>query len=291
MSHIPTKRRTKRPAKRASQPPCRGKRCSPARGYFLLLFIAAVTALWLIHRHYPHLTSWHYWFADTKAGTLTGDSAIIAHHERMVQKLATPRIAPAVASEPPARPRSLVDLPYVTLFADKNPVQQPVAMTLGVPEAGTRQELRQHYDLLENISTNAYFAVARLTHSVPMVTPHTARVLERIGQNFADSLHCKGLPPHHFIISSITRTREDVNKLKRGNGNASDNSCHFHGTTVDIAYNKYERCKISDGLLAAEIPSGKLKAVLGEVLRDMRNEGYIYVLYEVKQPCFHITVR
>lgn len=34
-----------------------------------------------------------------------------------------------------------------------------------------------------------------------------------------------------------------------------------------------------------------LKKVLGEVLRDQRKAGNIYVKHEVSQPCFHITSR
>ena len=34
-----------------------------------------------------------------------------------------------------------------------------------------------------------------------------------------------------------------------------------------------------------------LKWVLSEVLRDMREEGRCYIKYEVKQGCFHMTVR
>lgn len=34
-----------------------------------------------------------------------------------------------------------------------------------------------------------------------------------------------------------------------------------------------------------------MKRALGEVLRDLRYEGRCFVKYEVKQGCFHITVR
>jgi hypothetical protein len=34
-----------------------------------------------------------------------------------------------------------------------------------------------------------------------------------------------------------------------------------------------------------------LKAVLAEVLRDLKKSGRCYVKHEVKQACFHITAR
>lgn len=40
-----------------------------------------------------------------------------------------------------------------------------------------------------------------------------------------------------------------------------------------------------------EVRSDTLKWVLSEVLRDMREQGRCYIKYEVKQGCFHMTVR
>ena len=40
-----------------------------------------------------------------------------------------------------------------------------------------------------------------------------------------------------------------------------------------------------------QVRNDTLKWVLAEVLRDMRESGRCYVKYEVKQGCFHITVR
>ena len=44
-------------------------------------------------------------------------------------------------------------------------------------------------------------------------------------------------------------------------------------------------------LLGEYTPSMILKAVLGEVLRDLKKQGRCYVKHEVKQACFHITAR
>ena len=40
-----------------------------------------------------------------------------------------------------------------------------------------------------------------------------------------------------------------------------------------------------------ETTRDKLKTVLAEVLRDLREAGRCYVRYEVKQGCFHVTAR
>ena len=65
--------------------------------------------------------------------------------------------------------------------------------------------------------------------------------------------------------------------------NASTNSAHVYGTTFDIAYARYEDGKKEE--------VDKLKSVLAEVLQDLRKEKRCYVRYEIKQGCFHITVR
>jgi hypothetical protein len=121
--------------------------------------------------------------------------------------------------------------------------------------------------------------------------PHAAVLLQDIGQAFFDSLYVKGLPLHRIIVTSVLRSQEDVAKLRRRNGNATENSCHLYGTTFDICYNRYETVEDPDGPARRAVRNDTLKWVLSEVLRDMREQGRVYVKYEVKQGCFHMTVR
>jgi hypothetical protein len=102
-----------------------------------------------------------------------------------------------------------------------------------------------------------------------------------------DSLAMKRIPLHTLIVTSVLRTEDDVRRLRRVNVNASPESCHRYGTTVDICYNRFNRINKDKG----QVSSATLKWVLSEVLRDLRKAGECYVKYEVKQGCFHITVR
>ena len=79
-------------------------------------------------------------------------------------------------------------------------------------------------------------------------------------------------------------TMDDVAKLQRHNQNATERSCHLFGTTFDICYNRYRA-------VTQPVRDDTLKYVLSEVLRDKREEGRCYIKYEVKQGCFHMTVR
>ena len=101
----------------------------------------------------------------------------------------------------------------------------------------------------------------------------------------------KGVPLHKFIVTSVLRTEEDVAKLRRHNGNATEKSCHLFGTTFDITYTRYKVVEDPDGPHRRTVRDDSLKYILSEVLNDMRKQKRCYIKYEVKQACFHMTVR
>ena len=129
------------------------------------------------------------------------------------------------------------------------------------------------------------FVVDKLTHSSPFLVKEAVELLHDIGKNFQDSLKNKHLPPYSVLVSSVLRTDADVKKLAKRNINSSQRSVHCYGTTIDISYKRF--VKHDD-----EMPDANqvhLKAVLAEVLRDLKKQGRCYVKHEVKQACFHIT--
>lgn len=132
------------------------------------------------------------------------------------------------------------------------------------------------------------FRVDKLTHSIPFLVAPAADLLNEICTNFRDSLVNKDMPLYMPIVTSITRTSEDVKKLKKRNVNASENSVHQYGTTFDIAWTRFDKVDEHDERVRDD---GQLKAVLGQVLHDLRQDGRCYVKHERRQSCFHITVR
>jgi hypothetical protein len=116
-------------------------------------------------------------------------------------------------------------------------------------------------------------------------------MLQQIGRNFYDSLTIKGIPLHKIIVTSVMRSKADVAKLRGHNGNATQNSCHLYGTTFDVCYNRYKTIEDPDGPPRHKVRNDTLKWVLSEVLNDMRKNGHCFIKYEVKQGCFHITVK
>lgn len=180
---------------------------------------------------------------------------------------------------------------YLAAFPDTNAVQLVAANKWGVTPVKNRQDAESRKRELVYVGANPYYHVDPLYSSIPYLVPRAAVLLQDIGQAFFDSLYVKGVPMHKLIVTSVLRSQEDVAKLRRRNGNATENSCHLYGTTFDICYNRYRTVENPKGPSRRMVRNDTLKWVLSEVLRDMREQKRCYIKYEVKQGCFHMTVR
>ncbi len=172
-------------------------------------------------------------------------------------------------------------------FNDLNDIQLIAALDKGVEPAHTRLEMERRKGLV-HISTNPNYVVEELTHSVPYVVEDMAELLEDIGLAFMGELAKDTLPLYRPIITSVTRTAEDVKNLRQGNGNASENSTHQYGTTVDISWKRFDKVDLQD---PRSIPNEELKHLLAIVLKRFHDDGRVYIKHERKQACFHMTVR
>lgn len=183
---------------------------------------------------------------------------------------------------------------YDKCFPDINDVQLSAASRYGIKPVKNRKAAERlvRARKLVNISHSPFYRLDNLTHSMPYLVPRAQQLLNTICINFIDSCQAKGLPAHLPVVTSVLRTSSDVAKLQRGNKNATTNSCHCYGTTVDISYVKFEP------VVGYHDPSQELtrwdepmKRVLSEVLYDLREQNKCYVKYERKQACFHLTCR
>ena len=168
-------------------------------------------------------------------------------------------------------------------FNDMNGRHLEAARALGIEPLAGEEEVRRASRRLYEVESCGAYVVEELTHSLPYLVREARDLLEEVGDNFRDSLESKGLPDYRVIVTSVLRTAGTVKELRKSNINASANSAHVYGTTFDIAYARYAGAK--------EGERDKLKTVLAEVLRDLRQEKRCYVRYEYKQGCFHVTVR
>lgn len=173
------------------------------------------------------------------------------------------------------------------LFNDLNDRHLASARKNGIEPLESLDEARRlGFWKLAKIDSCEYYTVDKLTHSIPYLTPKTKWLLMTIGKNFNDSLAGRGAWGRQIILTSALRSDESIRSLRRRNTNASENSAHRYGTTFDIAYNRYN---VTDS--ACFVPSDRLRILLGEVLYDLRKEHKCFVRYEIRQGCFHITVR
>ena len=161
---------------------------------------------------------------------------------------------------------------YKVKFNDLQSKQHEVASRIGLPRPPKdRADAASMRKSLVEIKTNENYIVDSLTHSVPYLIPAAKRELDAIGAEWADILSRNNLPHYRFYVTSVLRTQEDIKYLQRsGNINSVTQSCHCYGTTFDLAYMRYDKVTRTHMYMHA---------------------GKIYVKYEWKQSCFHITVR
>ena len=180
---------------------------------------------------------------------------------------------------------------YDKAFPDSQSVQIVAAQKYGVKPVKDDKDAENRKDELVYIGSSPWYHVDRLSSSSPYLVPRAAVLLQDIGRAFYDSLDAKGVPLHKIITTSVLRTKANVQKLRTRNINATENSCHLYGTTMDICYNRYKTVQDPKGPKRREVTNDTLKWILCEVLRDMRQQGRCYVKYEKKQGCFHLTTR
>ena len=188
-------------------------------------------------------------------------------------------------------PKRVYDVKFAKEFNDMNDVQLLAAQAIGVPPVKDRAAAESAKKKLVKLENTDSYVIDSLTHSIPYLVPSAKALLDRIGQNFLDSLASKGLNPNKIVISSVLRTEEDVERLKKSNVNASENSTHRYGTTFDISYWRYVKVPDLNGRPYEDVRPEYLRAVLSQVLKDLHDQKACYVKYERQQSCFHVTVR
>ncbi|MDE5805980.1 MAG: hypothetical protein K2H58_06940, partial [Paramuribaculum sp.] len=175
---------------------------------------------------------------------------------------------------------------YAKLFNDSNYIHWADAEKIGIaPLTDTRSHWMTGRPLEKVVSCRDFY-VEPLTYSRPYLVPRAAALLHEVGRRFNDTLASRGGGAYRIKVTSVLRTPEAVARLRRRNKNAVDSSVHQLGTTFDISYSRF--AAFNDSLPRSAVD---LKGILAEVLYAMREEGKIWVKYEKKQPCFHISAR
>lgn len=140
---------------------------------------------------------------------------------------------------------------------------------------------------LMRVRSGNLYIIDKMTYSIPYVTRDTRKLLDEIARRLREKASDKGLKGVRFVVTSMTRKTENVKKLRRLNGNSSENSPHLYGNAFDISYKRITARK----LVLTNCDSKYLKDALGEVIWELRQEKRCWATYERMQNCYHIVAR
>ncbi|MDO8965876.1 DUF5715 family protein [Algoriphagus sp.] len=129
------------------------------------------------------------------------------------------------------------------------------------------------------VSEGNGYRVDELTHSHPYVTPRSKVILEEIGQAFQSLTKQESF----FTVSSVTRTPEQQQNLRKRNRNATAGiSSHSYGVSFDISYIRFNGKKGGNRSAQKDLET---------VLNEFQAANKIFFIKERKQSCYHVTVR
>lgn len=198
-------------------------------------------------------------------------------------------------------------------YLNAQQLQRARALGVGRPAGDELEALVREGRLVELNPSTELWVVGDLDVSSALVTPDARAMLTDLGERFHARLDEMGLPPFRVEVSSALRTSADQSELRRVNPNAASGvSTHEFGTTLDVLYSRFAAPAdlagwLEDGTsgweaehleqvarLAGDRIGGQraleLKAILGEVLLELQNEGRVMVTLERRQPVYHMTV-
>lgn len=149
----------------------------------------------------------------------------------------------------------------------------------GLIESETHFQKLINDQKLVQINRGKGYQVAPLTHSHPYVTPKSKAVLEELALAFQTLAKKESF----FTVSSVTRTPEQQQNLRKRNRNATSGiSSHSYGVSFDISYIRFNGKKGSNRTSQKDLES---------VLNEFQAANKIFFIKERKQSCYHITVR
>lgn len=129
------------------------------------------------------------------------------------------------------------------------------------------------------VNQGAGYEVMELTHSHPYVTPYSKIILEELGLIFQSLTNDESF----FTITSVTRTPEQQESLRKRNRNATSGiSSHSYGVSFDISYVRFNGKKGSNWAA---------KKKLEKILDEYQKADKIIFIKERNQSCYHVTVR
>jgi len=163
------------------------------------------------------------------------------------------------------------------------------AKAKGIEKCSDAVDLRNRVSArqLRKVSSGRYYRIENMTHSFPYLTSDSKRLLDEIGKRFRKKTEKEGFPGSRFVITSMTRTSENIAALGKANINASADSPHLYGNAFDISYARFlfRKYKVTD------CDKWYMKEALAEIIYELKQENKCWATYERQQGCFHVVSR
>ena len=157
----------------------------------------------------------------------------------------------------------------------------------GISKCDNKNDLLKNSKLIK-IENSKFFIIDNLTHSYPYLTEDGRNLLNKIGRGFNLKISNSDLEDTKFIVTSLTRTTESINRLqKSGNKNSNKQRAHLYGECIDITYKRFSNRFVN--LKPCHL--NYLKEVLAGVLYDLKKNKKCWAITEKRQPCFHVVCR
>lgn len=163
------------------------------------------------------------------------------------------------------------------------------ARLAGIEKCATETDIQKWVvrGKMVRIRSTRDYKIDDMSHSHPYLTRDSRRLLKEIARRFREKTRDDGLYGSRFIITSMTRTTQNLNSLGKSNINASENSPHLYGNAFDISYARFSLRKLH----VKECDQWYLKEALAEVIWQLRQEKKCWATYERQQGCFHVVTR
>ena len=140
---------------------------------------------------------------------------------------------------------------------------------------------------LHRIKAGRNYLIDNLDYSHPYLSTEGKALLDKIDAEFGSSIEGTDLQGSRFILTSLTRTKENVTNLKKININASDRSAHMYGGCFDITYRRFDNK--NKNLDANDLY--RLKETLAEIIYKLMQQDKCWATKEKREPCFHVVSR
>jgi len=163
------------------------------------------------------------------------------------------------------------------------------ARLTGISTAYNEGDIRERIidrELLK-VRSGRNYRIEEMKNSYPYLTRDSKKLLRKIGRNFRKKINKEGFKGSKFIITSMTRTKENAKVLGRSNINVSENSPHLNGNAFDISYARFSIRKFK----VTDCDKWYMKEALAEVIYQLRQENECWATYEKQQGCFHVVSR